>query len=177
MRRGRKEHDARAARQLEPARVAAGVMQRDAAQLDVVLGQDAQLDPCDEAERVPLEHDAARRRACRDLARVTAARLEAERAAAEEATQRSEFLAFASRELGASLNLDAGMERLLQMLVPGLADYALLSVQLEDEALVMCCSGARARPQLAPGLEALDSLALRIPLARRYASSFYLCAS
>jgi signal transduction histidine kinase len=47
------------------------------------------------------------------------ARLEAERAAAEEATQRSEFLAFASRELGASLNLDEGMERLLQMLVPG----------------------------------------------------------
>jgi signal transduction histidine kinase/DNA-binding response OmpR family regulator len=83
------------------------------------------------------------------------ARLEAERAAAEEATQRSEFLAFASRELGASLNLDEGMERLLQMLVPGLADYALLSVQLEDEALVMCCTGARARPQLVPGLEAL----------------------
>jgi signal transduction histidine kinase len=83
------------------------------------------------------------------------ARLEAERAAAEEATQRSEFLAFASRELGASLNLDEGMERLLQMLVPGLADYALLSVQLEDEALAMCCTGARARPQLVPGLEAL----------------------
>jgi len=74
------------------------------------------------------------------------ARLEAERAAAEEATQRSEFLAFASRELGASLNLDEGMERLLQMLVPGLAEYALLSVQLEDEALAMSCSG-RARPQ------------------------------
>jgi len=34
------------------------------------------------------------------------ARLEAERAAAEGATRRSEFLAFASRELGASLNLD-----------------------------------------------------------------------
>jgi len=30
---------------------------------------------------------------------------------------------------------------------------------------------------LASGLEALDSLALGIPLARRYASSFYLCAS
>jgi signal transduction histidine kinase/DNA-binding response OmpR family regulator len=74
------------------------------------------------------------------------ARLEAERAAAEEATQRSEFLAFASRELGASLNLDEGMERLLQMLVPGLAEYALLSVQLEGEALAMSCSG-RARPQ------------------------------
>jgi len=83
------------------------------------------------------------------------ARLEAERAAAEEATRRSEFLAFASRELGASLNLDEGMERLLQMLVPGLAQYALLSVQLEDEALAMCCDGSRTRPQIAPGLDTL----------------------
>src|ERR1044071_1481923 len=80
-----------------------------------------------------------------------AARLEAERAAAEEATQRSEFLAFASRELGASLNLDAGMERLLQMLVPGLAEHALLSVQLEGEAPALSCGGgARARAR-APG--------------------------
>lgn len=30
---------------------------------------------------------------------------------------------------------------------------------------------------LAPGLEALDNLALRVPGVRRYASSFYLCAS
>src|SRR5262249_46636695 len=83
-------------------------------------------------------------------------RLEAGRAAAEEATQRSESLAFASRELGASLNLDEGMERLLQMLVPGLAEYALLSVQLEDEALAMSCGG-RARPQAIEGLEGLPA--------------------
>jgi len=69
------------------------------------------------------------------------ARLEAERTAAEEATRRSEFLAFASRELGASLNLDEGMERFLEMLVPGLAEYALLSVHVEDDALVMACEG------------------------------------
>jgi signal transduction histidine kinase/DNA-binding response OmpR family regulator len=69
-------------------------------------------------------------------------RLEAERTAAEEATRRSEFLAFASRELGASLDLDEGMERFLQMLVPGLAEYALLSVHVEDGALVMACDGA-----------------------------------
>ena len=81
------------------------------------------------------------------------ARLEAERAAAEEATRRSEFLAFASRELGASLNLDESMERLLQMLVPGLADYALLSVSLEDDRLLMSCAGHRSPPQLIPGLD------------------------
>src|ERR1051325_7278545 len=90
-----------------------------------------------------------------------AARLEAERAAAEEATQRSEFLAFASRELGASLNLDAGMGRLLQMLVPGLAEYALLSVQLEGEALAMSCGG-RARPQAMEGLAALPAPLQRV---------------
>src|SRR4051812_8852155 len=83
------------------------------------------------------------------------ARLEAERAAAEEATRRSEFLAFASRELGASLELDEGMQRLLQMLVPGLADYALLSVEVEDAALLMSCSGSPPRLQVVPGLEAL----------------------
>src|SRR5687767_1025725 len=81
------------------------------------------------------------------------ARLEAERAAAEEATQRSEFLAFASRELGASLNLDEGMERLLQMLVPGLAEYALLSVEVEDDALIMAWDGT-SRLEHLPGLEA-----------------------
>src|SRR6185437_14373375 len=78
------------------------------------------------------------------------------RAVAEEATRRSEFLAFASRELGASLDLDEGMERLLQMLVPGLAEYALLSVQLEDEALAMSCGG-RARPQAMDGLDGLPA--------------------
>jgi signal transduction histidine kinase/ActR/RegA family two-component response regulator len=81
------------------------------------------------------------------------ARLEAERAAAEEATRRSEFLAFASRELGASLNLDEGMERFLQMLVPGLAQYALLSVYVEDDALTMACDGTSRLDRL-PGLEA-----------------------
>ena len=41
--------------------------------------------------------------------RVALARAEAARAAAEEATRRSDFLARASRELGASLDLDEGM--------------------------------------------------------------------
>ncbi|MGH8741157.1 MAG: response regulator, partial [Burkholderiales bacterium] len=70
------------------------------------------------------------------------ARVEAERAAAQEATRRSEFLAFASRELGASLNLDEGMERLLRMLVPGLAEFALLAVQVDDDELVMSYDGS-----------------------------------
>ena len=69
------------------------------------------------------------------------ARVEAERAAAQEATRRSEFLAAASHELGASLNLDEGMERLLQMLVPGLAQFAVLSVGVDDDLLAMACDG------------------------------------
>jgi len=82
------------------------------------------------------------------------ARVEAERAAAQEATRRSEFLAFASRELGASLNLDKGMERLLQMLVPGLAQFALLSVRIDDDALVMSCGGTGV-----PGMPATQVMA------------------
>ena len=93
------------------------------------------------------------------------ARAEAERTAAEEATQRSQFLAFASREIGASLNLDEGMERLLQMLVPRLAEYALLSVQLDDEALVMTCGGPRGGPHPLRDLDGLPP-ALRAALAR-----------
>ena len=81
-------------------------------------------------------------------------KLEAERTAAEEATRRSEFLAFASRELGASLDLDEGMKRFLRMLVPGLAEYALLSVQVEDGTLVMACDGARSALQVPSTLEA-----------------------
>ena len=68
-------------------------------------------------------------------------RVEAERAAAQEATRRSEFLALASRELGVSLNLDEGMERLLQMLVPGFAQFAVLSVWVDDDLLAMACDG------------------------------------
>src|SRR5918999_1418672 len=83
------------------------------------------------------------------------ARLEAERAAAEEATRRSEFLAFASRELGASLNLEEGMERLLQMLVPGLAEFAALSIQLDDEVLLMSSGAGAPRPHVMPALDVL----------------------
>jgi signal transduction histidine kinase/DNA-binding response OmpR family regulator len=60
------------------------------------------------------------------------ARAEAERTAAEEATRRSEFLAFASRELAASLDLDEAMRKFLDMLVPGVSDLALLSVSAQD---------------------------------------------
>ncbi|HKQ26352.1 MAG TPA: response regulator [Burkholderiales bacterium] len=71
-------------------------------------------------------------------------RVEAERVAAQEATRRSEFLAVASHELGASLNLDEGVERLLQMLVPGLAQFAVLSVGIDDDLLAMACDGTGA---------------------------------
>ena len=61
------------------------------------------------------------------------ARAEGDRAAAEEATRRSEFLAYASRELGASLELEAGMEKLLALAVPRLAQAGLVCVSTEGE--------------------------------------------
>src|SRR5687768_4545170 len=70
------------------------------------------------------------------------ARAEADRAAAEEATRRSEFLAFASRELAASLDMHEAMGKFLDMLVPGVADLALLSVGAEDRRFLLSRNAA-----------------------------------
>ena len=61
------------------------------------------------------------------------ARAEAARAAAEETTRRSNFLARASHELGASLDLEQGMRRLLDLVVPQMADGAALVVDAETD--------------------------------------------
>ena len=64
---------------------------------------------------------------------VARARAEAARAAAEETTRRSNFLARASHELGASLDLEQGMRRLLDLVVPQMADGAALVVDAETD--------------------------------------------
>src|SRR4051812_25060813 len=65
------------------------------------------------------------------------ARAEAERAAAQEATRRSEFLADASRELGASLDLEQGMHNLLNLAVPAVAQTAVLCIVVEGEQILL----------------------------------------
>jgi signal transduction histidine kinase/DNA-binding response OmpR family regulator len=65
------------------------------------------------------------------------ARAEAERAAAQEATRRSEFLADASRELGSSLDLEEGMHNLLNLAVPELAETAVLCIVVEGEQILL----------------------------------------
>jgi signal transduction histidine kinase len=64
---------------------------------------------------------------------VARARAEAARASAEEATRRSNFLARASHELGASLDLEQGMRRLLDLVVPQIAETAALVVDSDSE--------------------------------------------
>jgi CheY-like chemotaxis protein len=59
------------------------------------------------------------------------AEMQARREAAEEAARRSAFLADASRALASSLDVDATLRSLVRLLVPGLADLAL--VCLADE--------------------------------------------
>ncbi|TMH44445.1 MAG: response regulator [Betaproteobacteria bacterium] len=59
------------------------------------------------------------------------AEAEAARHAAEEARRRANFLAHASRELGASLDLEQGMRRLLELVVPHVCDVAALTVEKE----------------------------------------------
>src|SRR5574339_25188 len=65
---------------------------------------------------------------------VARARAEAARIAAEETTRRSNFLARASHELGASLDLKQGMRRLLDLVVPQLAGSAALVVDGEADS-------------------------------------------
>jgi signal transduction histidine kinase len=68
------------------------------------------------------------------VARATA---EAARLAAEETTRRSNFLARASHELGASLDLEQGMRRLLDLVVPEMAATAALVVDADaDKPLI-----------------------------------------
>jgi signal transduction histidine kinase len=65
---------------------------------------------------------------------VARARAEAARVAAEETTRRSNFMARASHELGASLDLEQGMRRLLDLVVPQMADTGALVVDADAEA-------------------------------------------
>src|SRR6266404_5508302 len=63
------------------------------------------------------------------------AEAEAARHAAEEARRRAHFLAHASRELGASLELESGMRRLLELVVPHVCDVAAVCVEKEPGKL------------------------------------------
>src|SRR5438045_5759759 len=59
------------------------------------------------------------------------AEADAARLAAEENTRRSNFLAHASHELGASLDLEQGMRRLLELVVPHVCDVATVTIEKE----------------------------------------------
>src|SRR3989440_399121 len=77
-------------------------------------------------------------------------RAEGERAAAMEPPRRSDFLANASRELGASLDLEEGMHKLLNMAVPELAEAAVLCIVVEGEQILL--------RRTADGIETVGSL-------------------
>jgi signal transduction histidine kinase len=82
---------------------------------------------------------------------VARARAEAARVAAEDATRRSNFLARASHELGASLDLEHGMRRLLELVVPQMADAGALVVDADaDTPLFFLRSERYGRLQTSP---------------------------
>src|SRR5258708_8906677 len=60
---------------------------------------------------------------------------EAARVAAEEARRRANFLAHASHELGASLDLEQGMRRLVDLVVPHVCDAAAVTIEKEQGKL------------------------------------------
>ena len=95
-----------------------------------------------------------------------AARLEAERAAAEEATRRSEFLAYASHELGVSLDLDEAIERFLRLMVPAHAPFAALSMRVEGDLLEVTSDGTQCPAELSQALRQADAEGKRGELAR-----------
>jgi signal transduction histidine kinase/DNA-binding response OmpR family regulator len=122
------------------------------------------------------------------------ARIEAQRAAAEEAKRRSELLAAAGRELGESLDVAQGAERFLRMLVPRFAPLALVSLALDDEPMILCCTGEPPRIERDPGPDRLppalvrrmqeagcarlrSELWLGAPAAARYLEVIPLCAA
>jgi signal transduction histidine kinase len=84
------------------------------------------------------------------VARATA---EAARLAAEETSRRSNFLAHASHELGASLDLEQSMRRLLELVVPQMAQAAALVVDAETETPLIFSK--RDRIERVPGYPAL----------------------
>ncbi|HET7133879.1 MAG TPA: response regulator [Gammaproteobacteria bacterium] len=93
------------------------------------------------------------------------ARAEADRAAAEEATRRSELIARASRELAASLDLEHGMRSFGTMLVPAFAGYALLVVHgLGREAQLLACD--------ANGVRRLETLEVPLRVRRAIHEAF-----
>jgi signal transduction histidine kinase len=99
---------------------------------------------------------------------VARARAEAARIAAEETTRRSNFLARASHELGASLDLEQGMRRLLELVVPQLADSAALVVDADAESPLLFLrseAGGRVRTSPVPGYGELPE-AMRAALQR-----------
>ena len=99
---------------------------------------------------------------------VARARAEAARIAAEETTRRSNFLARASHELGASLDLEQGMRRLLELVVPQLADSAALVVDADADAPLLFFrseAGGRVKTSPVPGYGELPE-AMRAALQR-----------
>ncbi len=82
------------------------------------------------------------------------AEAEAARRVAEEATRRSSFLAHASHELGASLDLESGMRKLLDLLVPGVCDAAAVRVEKEPGHFTTLSAPSDFPPPLAAALEA-----------------------
>jgi len=92
------------------------------------------------------------------LERIALATAEAAQRAAEENTRRSNFLAHASRVLTSSLDADVAMQRLLELVVPGMASQAWLAMlgDAQSPGRLLGCSAADGVPTLAEtGLDQL----------------------
>ncbi|MDY0745404.1 response regulator [Paucibacter sp. R3-3] len=92
------------------------------------------------------------------LERIALATAEAAQRAAEESTRRSNFLAHASRVLTSSLDADVAMQRLLELVVPGMTSQAWLAMlgDAQSPGRLLGCSAVDGVPSFAEaGLDQL----------------------
>ena len=96
--------------------------------------------------------------------RVELAREQAGRAAAEEAARRSAFLADAGKTMARSLNLEATARSVLDLLVPDLADVAILRLRPAESERVFTRHRLEGEPWDAPPdvAQAMDAVALSL---------------
>jgi signal transduction histidine kinase/DNA-binding response OmpR family regulator len=95
--------------------------------------------------------------------KVALAEAVAARHVAETNDRRSRFLAHASRQLSASLELPLSMRRLVELALPDLGELAMVALFTPDERIERCYLGTLGGPSQAAALGEIDSAGLPVP--------------
>ncbi|MEC5397730.1 response regulator [Uliginosibacterium sp. H1] len=96
--------------------------------------------------------------------RIALMQAESARRTAEEATRRANFLSRASRDLGTSLDPLATMQKLLELVAPGMADLAILHLDMDDQPASMLIrhAGSDAAPAQTSMVQPFEKLPAQV---------------